>query len=143
VQWTLVDSKSADAPSSASFGLTWTNEEHTRGEYGFTFGSTAGNDADRSNEWRVRGTLTAERFTPDYCGRAKWPAGSTCTILKLWPSGSAPPARIQQQLDVLGLPDRSVQTYFLFEDGRSGRFSLMRGVQGAPETAWQHVRSPS
>ena len=132
-EWTLVGTESPPA----RFGLTWADEKRTRGEYGFTFGPANAGDTDG---WQVRGTLTADHRSPDYCGRAKWPDGSTCTIFKLWPRGSAPSAQVQQQLDALGLPDRMVQTYVFFEDGRTRRFSLLRSVPGAPETVWEHTR---
>ena len=133
-EWTLVGNTGSGSSAAARFGLTWADEERTRGEYGFTFGSEG------ADGWQVRGTLTAEHPAPDYCGRAKWTSGSTCTILKLWPRGSAPSAQIQQRLDTLGLPDRTVRTHVFFEDGRSGRFSLMRSAPGAPETVWQRTR---
>lgn len=140
-RWELVGGGSAELERSATFGYTWINAERTRGEYGFTFTAGGGTDARGLGTWQVRGTFTAERYSPDYCGRAKWTAGSTCLVFKLWPRGGAPDSDVQARLDRLGLPDRRVRGYLLFFDGRSNVLSLMRNSDDAVETRWRSVRS--
>lgn len=126
------------ASRQATLGVTWANPERTRGEFGFHFTSTNdGQGQGQAVAWDVSGTFTAEHGTPDFCGRAKWTPDSSCTQFRFWPTGDEPPPGLQQQLDSLGLPDRHVQSYLMFVDGRSHDVSLVRATDGSRETRWR------
>ena len=123
----------------ATFGLSWDNEERTRGEYGFTVSATAPPQEDSPDSWEISGSFTAEHVTPDYCGRAKWSAGSECFSLTLRPDGDSPTRELQERLDEVGLPDARVRTYLMYVDGKTKSMSLVRKAPGATETLWRHV----
>src|SRR5262245_1937447 len=101
-RWELADASTAGAERTGTFGFSWTDTDHTRGEYGFTFTVAGTADPRASETWHVQGMFTAEQFSPDFCGHATWTAGSTCLAFTLWPRGDEPPGPIQAHLDQLG-----------------------------------------
>lgn len=138
-RWELQTASEGDVESSATLGLLWDDDEHTRGEYGFAFTANRRTGQQSLGAWRTRGTFTAESVSPDFCGRAKWPSGSTCLAIELWPRGDEPAPELQEQIDRLGLPDRQVQRYLVFRDGRTRGITLVRNVDGAVETQWRDL----
>src|SRR5262245_11527026 len=139
-RWELQDPPTGEFGRAAIFALTWDNDEHTRGKYHFTLAVKNRGDGQEVAAWAVRGIVNAEALAPDFCGRAKWSSGSTCTRIKLWPDGDSPPGDVQEQIDQLGLPDRQVSTFLMFRDGRTDGLSLIRETDKATETLWVPAR---
>jgi hypothetical protein len=142
-RWELVTAGDEAVDRAATFGLSWSDTERTRGEFGMTFTRTPKGDGAAAASWKLRGTLTAKPLSPDFCGRAKWPPGSTCVEVTLWPRGATPPPDVQAEIERLGLPDRDVAFYLLFLDGRSNELALMRKSEGAIESRWRYVSAPT
>lgn len=139
-RWALQDPPTGEVGRAATFALTWDNDERTRGKYHLTVALKNRVDGQEIAAWAVQGLVNAESLAPDFCGRAKWSSGSTCTRIKLWPDGDSPPGDVQEQIDRLGLPDRHVATFLMFRDGRTDRLSLIRETDKAPETSWLPAR---
>ena len=139
-RWELQDPPAGAFGRAATFALSWDDDERTRGEYHFTLALRNRADGQEFAAWAVQGVVNAEPLSPDFCGRAKWSAGSTCTRIKLWPDGDSPPDSVQEQIDRLGLPDRKVSTFLMFRDGRTDRISLVREADNATETVWLPAR---
>jgi hypothetical protein len=139
-RWELQDPPSGAFGRAATFALTWDDSERTRGKYHFTLALKNRGDGQEVAAWAVQGMVNAEPLSPDFCGRAKWSSGSTCTRIKLWPDGDLPPDDVQEQIDRLGLPDRKVSTFLMFRDGQTDRVSLVREADKATETSWLPAR---
>jgi len=139
-RWELQDPPNGEFGRAATFALAWDDDERTRGKYLFTLGLKNRVDGREVAAWAVEGTVNAESLSPDFCGRAKWSSGSTCTRIKLWPRGDSPQGDVQEEIDRLGLPDRRATSFLMFRDGRTDRLSLVRETDKATETSWLPAR---